>query len=79
MGTDLVIQVQGPDAKVLEEGLDAAEAELRRVEDVFTSWRPSPLMRLNAAAGKGPFRTGREQARLSDRPARPGHRQVSPD
>lgn len=64
MGTELVIKVQGPAPKVLEEALDAAEAELRRVEDVFTSWRPSPLTRLNAGAGKGPFRVDREQARL---------------
>ncbi|HIG21405.1 MAG TPA: DUF4131 domain-containing protein, partial [Henriciella sp.] len=32
----------------------AAVAELERVEDLMTDWRPSELMRLNGAAGAGP-------------------------
>jgi FAD:protein FMN transferase len=64
MGTDLVIEVLGPDPQVLEDALDAAEAELRRVEDVFTTWRESPLTRLNDAAGQGPQRVDPEVAEL---------------
>lgn len=54
MGTDLTLTVRGPDAAALESALDAAEGELRRVEDLMTDWRPSPLTTLNAAAGGGP-------------------------
>jgi len=43
MGTELQLTVLGPDAAALEAAPDAAEAELRRVEDVFTTWRASPL------------------------------------
>ena len=64
MGTDLQLGVLGEDAQVLEAALDAAEAELRRVEDVFTDWRPSELTRLNDSAGSGPFHVSEEQARL---------------
>ncbi|MEZ6187154.1 MAG: FAD:protein FMN transferase [Planctomycetota bacterium] len=64
MGTDLQLTVLGEDRASLEETLDLAEAELRRVEDVFTSWRDSELTRLNAAAGQGPFAVSREQCEL---------------
>lgn len=64
MGTSLQLTVLGHDAAKLDAALEAAEAELRRVEDVFTSWRASPLLRLNAGAGKGPQQVSREMARL---------------
>ena len=54
MGTDLFIEVLGADPARLETALDAAITEIRRVEDQMTDWRPSPLMTLNGAAGKGP-------------------------
>lgn len=54
MGTDLVLRVVGEDPARLDAALDAAEAELRRVEDLATDWRESPLTRLNDAAGRGP-------------------------
>ena len=54
MGTDLKIKLIGEDRGRLIAALDAAEAELRRVEDMMTDWRASPLTRLNAAAGRGP-------------------------
>ena len=64
MGTDLVIEVAGPDPAALEAAIDAAFAELVRVEDVMTDWRDSPLMRMNAAAGTGPVKVPEELARL---------------
>ena len=53
MGTDLSVEVIGTDPARLEAALDAAIAEIRRVEDVMTDWRASPLTTLNDAAGKG--------------------------
>ena len=64
MGTDLVIEVLGPDPAALDAAMDRAIAELQRVEDLMTDWRPSPLTRLNAAAGGGPHRVPRELAVL---------------
>jgi len=64
MGTSLVIEVLGEDEAELERGIDAAVAELRRVEDMMTSWRASPLTRLNDAAGRGPRRVPPELAHL---------------
>ncbi|MEZ6017716.1 MAG: FAD:protein FMN transferase [Planctomycetota bacterium] len=64
MGTDLVIEVAGPDPEALEAAIDAAVAELVRVEDLMTDWRDSPLMTLNAAAGQGPTKVPEELARL---------------
>ncbi|MAF66956.1 MAG: hypothetical protein CMJ84_15035 [Planctomycetes bacterium] len=54
MGTQLQLEVLGEDADQLERAMDAAVAELLRVEDLMTDWRPSELMRLNEAAGTGP-------------------------
>ncbi|MCA8960839.1 MAG: FAD:protein FMN transferase [Planctomycetes bacterium] len=64
MGTSLEITAIGHDASELEEAIDAAVAELVRVEDMMTSWRPSPLNALNDAAGRGPRSTTPEIARL---------------
>jgi len=68
MGTSLVIEIAGPEAEAadgtLDRALDAAIAELVRVEDLMTDWRDSPLTRLNAAAGTGPFEVPAELARL---------------
>ncbi len=64
MGTSLVITVLGDDAAKLDAAIDAAIAEIRRVEDVMTDWRPSELMRVNEHAGKGPWRAPEEVVRL---------------
>ena len=74
MGTDLKITVLGDDPTRLEAALDAAEAELRRVEDLMTDWRESPLTRLNAQAGRGPQVVPEELALLVDRGQRWGER-----
>lgn len=67
MGTSLRLAAIGTDQALLERALVAAEAELRRVEDLFTDWRPSPLMELNAAAGRGPVAVSDELAQVVER------------
>lgn len=67
MGTSLRLQAIGTDEAALARALIAAEAELRRVEDAMTDWRPSPLLALNAAAGRGPTPVSRELAQLVER------------
>lgn len=64
MGTELIIKALGKDEAKLEVALDAAVLEIQRVEDLMTDWRPSPLMTLNAAAGKGPIKVPKELAVL---------------
>ncbi|MEZ6003762.1 MAG: FAD:protein FMN transferase [Planctomycetota bacterium] len=67
MGTDLVIEVIHADSELAEAAIDAAVAELKRVEDLMTDWRPSPLMDLNAKAGEGWVQVPRELAELIER------------
>ena len=64
MGTEYRLVAIGPDPNHLDRVLAAAVAELRRVEDLMTDWRPSPLSTLNAAAGKGPTAVPLELAQL---------------
>ena len=64
MGTELILEVYHADAAVARTATDAAIAELVRIEDMMTSWRDSPLTRLNAHAGQGGFEVPRELARL---------------
>jgi len=64
MGTELQLKALGPDAKALDRALDAAAVEIRRVEDLMTDWRPSPLTTLNESAGSEPVTVPPELARL---------------
>lgn len=64
MGTDLEIKVIDADPEKAKKALDAAVAEIQRVEDMFTTWRDSPLNRLNAQAGKGFVQVPEELAKL---------------
>ena len=64
MGTELRIDALGPDEEALEAAIDAAIDEMRRVEDMMTDWRASPLTRLNDSAGSGPTVVPTELARL---------------
>lgn len=64
MGATMQIRAIGSDAARLDEALDAAVLELRRIEDLMTDWRPSPLEDLNAAAGQGPVRVPAELAEI---------------
>ena len=43
MGTELVLQALGEDEAHLDRAIAAAVAEIQRVEDLMTDWRPSPL------------------------------------
>jgi thiamine biosynthesis lipoprotein len=63
MGTELLIEAVGPDGESLDLAIAAAVAELERVEDLMTDWRPSELTRLNDAAGAGPHTVPHELAR----------------
>lgn len=64
MGTELVIEAQGPDTNHLASAINAAEAEIRRIEDMMTTWRDSPLTRLNANAGNPPQAVPTELAEI---------------
>lgn len=64
MGTSFQIEAIGKDVAELDRVLGLAFDELRRVEDVFTVWRDSPVTRLNARAGEGPTPVTHEIAEL---------------
>ncbi len=51
MGTSLHIVAIGEDGARLDRAIEAAIAEIRRVEDLMTDWRASPLTTLNEQAG----------------------------
>jgi thiamine biosynthesis lipoprotein len=70
MGTSMLLEALGPDPALLEVALAAAEAELRRVEDLMTDWRASPLMELNASAGRGAVAVPAELAQMIDQALR---------
>ncbi len=53
MGTTLEIKVWHQDLAFAQSAVKAAEKELRRVEDLMTDWRASPLEDLNSSAGQG--------------------------
>jgi thiamine biosynthesis lipoprotein len=57
MGSELAIEVCGPDAAACERAVAAARAELDRLDAMMTDWKPvSPLMDINRAAGVRPVR-----------------------
>ena len=64
MGTSFLLEAIGPDPAHLDAAIEAAVTEVRRVEDVFTTWRESELTRLNARAGEGPVEVSREVCEL---------------
>jgi thiamine biosynthesis lipoprotein len=70
MGTDFTLEAFGSDPELLERALSAAEAELRRVEDLMTTWRDSPLTRLNSRSGQGPVEVPLELAQMVDQALR---------
>jgi thiamine biosynthesis lipoprotein len=67
MGTDLRIQAEGESAEAVDAAIEAAIAEMRRVEDLMTDWRASPLSSLNETAGTGPAEVPVELAALVSR------------
>jgi thiamine biosynthesis lipoprotein len=57
MGSELAIEVYGPDATACERAVAAARAEIDRLDAMMTDWKPvSPLMDINHAAGVRPVR-----------------------
>lgn len=64
MGTELEIKAIGTDPAQLDHAIDAAITEMQRVEDLMTSWRPSELTQLNAAAGPTSMEVPRELAAI---------------
>jgi thiamine biosynthesis lipoprotein len=55
MGSSLMIEVFGPDQSICDRAVADALAELRRLDDMMTDWKPvSPLMDINYAAGVKP-------------------------
>ena len=72
MGTEVVMEAQANagselDGARLDEALTAARVEFDRVEDMMTSWRDSPLVRMNDAADGSPIEVPEELASLVER------------
>ncbi|NQU50183.1 MAG: FAD:protein FMN transferase [Planctomycetes bacterium] len=67
MGTELSITASHESQQVVQTALDAAIAEIQRVEDLATDWRDSPLMTLNRAKGDGPHAVPPELAQLIEK------------
>ena len=64
MGTEVILEAQGTDAAVLDAALAEARAEFDRVDDMMTSWRDSPLVRMNDGADGTPRDVPEELADL---------------
>ncbi len=61
MGTHVLLAAYTSDrfdAEHLRATLERALSEIRRLEDLMTTWRPSEVTRINDAAGKGPVAVG---------------------
>lgn len=67
MGTEVTIQGYHADSELLNEAIAAARAELDRVEDMMTSWRDSPLVRMNDGANGEPQKVPQELSDLIQR------------
>ncbi len=60
MGTDLHLSVIGTNKAYLDQIIDDAITEMKRIEDLMTDWRPSPLTTLNQSVGLGPHKVPNE-------------------
>ncbi len=67
MGTEVTIKGYHADEAHLAKALAAAKAELDRVEDMMTSWRDSPLVRMNDGANGEPQAVPKELSDLVQR------------
>lgn len=67
MGTEVTIQGYHEDPVLLDNALAAARTELDRVEDLMTSWRDSPLVRMNDGANGEPQLVPKELSELIER------------
>ncbi len=60
MGTSISIVVLSDEHEKAEQAIDAALAEMKRIEDLMTDWRESELMTINHMAGKKPVKVDPE-------------------
>lgn len=71
MGSDLEIDVFGPDQALCDRAVAEARAEIDRLDRMMTDWKAeSPLMDINRAAGVGPVATTPELYFLVERSLR---------
>lgn len=71
MGSDLEIEVFGPDQALCDRAVAEARAEIDRLDRMMTDWKPeSPLMDINRAAGERPVPTTPELYFLVERSLR---------
>ena len=54
MGTNISFVVLGDDVTQTNQAIDTSLTEIKRIEDLMTDWRESPLMQLNHQAGIKP-------------------------
>lgn len=68
MGTLVQVTAVGPDAAVAQKAAADALAEIKRLENLLSTWIPeSELSRVNAAAGRHPVKVSPESMELLDR------------
>jgi thiamine biosynthesis lipoprotein len=61
MSTYVTIRIAAPESRAVLDAIDAAFAEICRLQEVLSEWRPaSEISKVNAAAGKGPVVVGEE-------------------
>lgn len=60
MGTELKIKALGQERKQLKDAVVAAVDEIRRVENLMTDWRKSPLTEINERAGSSATKSPKE-------------------
>lgn len=60
MGTDVNFLIATEKKAKAETAIDAAMAEIKRIEDLMTDWRESPLEEINKHAGISPMKTDPE-------------------
>ena len=67
MGTELKIEVLATDQATGDKAIDAAIAEIQRIEYLMTDWRPSPLTTINNNAGVAPTPSPAELVQIISR------------
>lgn len=61
MSTYVTISIAAPESQPVLDAIDAAFAEIRRLQDVLSEWREdSEISKVNAQAGKGPVTVSQE-------------------
>src|SRR3954467_11180318 len=60
MGTEISFAVLGADEDSAERAIAAAFEEIKRIEDLMTTWHDSDVSRINANAGVAPVKVSPE-------------------